>query len=96
MAEVRVTIQLDRETLASVDKDAARASKPRSEVLRQAIESRYPNRGPVSEAERRRRLRIIDEYTKQPPTRTQAEADRELREIRASRRLGWSRPSDFK
>jgi metal-responsive CopG/Arc/MetJ family transcriptional regulator len=52
MARVRITIQLDRATLASVDKDAARLSKRRSEVLRQAIESRYPDRRPVSEAER--------------------------------------------
>jgi|HubBroStandDraft_1064217.scaffolds.fasta_scaffold157778_3 predicted transcriptional regulator len=96
MAKVKVTIQLDRATLASVDKDAARVSKPRSVVLRQAIESSYPNRGPLSKAERLRRLRIIDEIMKRPPTRSQAEVDRELREIRASRRRGWSRPSDFK
>jgi metal-responsive CopG/Arc/MetJ family transcriptional regulator len=88
MAKVRITIQLDRETLASVDKDAARLSKPRSEVLRQAIESSYPDRGPVSEAERLRRLRIMDEYMKKPPTRSQREVDRELAEIRRARRSG--------
>lgn len=88
MAKVKVTIQLDPETLASVDKDAARASKPRSVVLRRVIESSYPNRGPVSEAERLRRLRIMDEYMKQPPTRSQQEVDREIAEIRRARRSG--------
>jgi hypothetical protein len=88
MAKVKVTIQIDRATLASVDKDAARLSKPRSAVLRQAIESSYPNRGPVSEAERLRRLRIIDEMMKRPPTRSQRDADREIAEIRRARRSG--------
>jgi metal-responsive CopG/Arc/MetJ family transcriptional regulator len=95
MAKVRITIQLDRATLASVDKDAAQLSKSRSEVLRQTIESRYPNRGPLSETERRRMIKIIKEMMSRPPTRTQAEVDRELRELRASRRRGWRRPSDL-
>jgi hypothetical protein len=88
VAKVKVTIQLDRETLESVDKDAARVSKPRSVVLRRAIESSYPSRGAVSEAERQRRLRIMDEYMKQPPTRSQREVDREIAEIRRARRSG--------
>jgi metal-responsive CopG/Arc/MetJ family transcriptional regulator len=94
MAKVRITIQIDEATLASVDKDASRLSKSRSELFRHAAESRYPNRGPVSEAERTRMLRVIDEYMKTPPARSQAEVDRELRQIRASRRVGWRRPSD--
>ena len=40
----------------------------------------------MSEAERLHKIRIIEELMKQPPTRTQAEADREIAEIRRSRR----------
>jgi metal-responsive CopG/Arc/MetJ family transcriptional regulator len=94
MAKVRITIQIDEATLASVDQDAARLSKSRSELLRHTVESRYPNRGPVSEAERLRMIKIVKEMMSRPPTRTQADADRELRELRESRRRGWRRPSD--
>jgi hypothetical protein len=40
----------------------------------------------LSNAERARMLAIIDRMTQEPPTRTAAEVDAELRAIRASRR----------
>jgi len=45
----------------------------------------------LSEAERLRRLRILDEYMATPPTRPQSEVDAELRGIRDARRAGGRR-----
>jgi hypothetical protein len=88
VAKVRITLAIDESTLASVDKAAARLSKPRAEMLRQAIESRYPNTGPISKEERARMLRVLDELMASPPTRPQREVDREIAEIRRARRSG--------
>jgi hypothetical protein len=53
---------------------------------------RYGIRGALhklSDDERARMLAIVDRMTQEPPTRTAAEVDAELRTIRASRRR-WS------
>jgi len=50
--------------------------------------------GKLNDAEKRRILRLVKEIAAQPPTRSQAEVDRELREIRDSRRKGWQRVTD--
>jgi len=39
-------------------------------------------------------LAVIRELTTQPPTRPKADVDRELRDLRRTRRTGWARPSD--
>ena len=91
---VKMTFSLDEATVEALNRTAARLGKTKSEVVREAIR-RYdigPDR--MSEAERLHKVRIIKEFMKQPPTRSQAEADREIAEIRRSRRVGWRRPSD--
>jgi predicted DNA-binding protein len=91
---IKMTFSLDETTVAALNRTAIRLGKTKSEVVREAI-CRYdigPDR--MSDAERLRKLRIIAEIMKQPPTRSQAEVDREIAEIRRSRRVGWRRPSD--
>ena len=88
---VKVTFTLDEETIARLNETAERLSKPKSEVVREAIKG-YRGTSTsdrLSEAERQRMLRALKEYALLPPTRTSAETDRELRELRASRRRGW-------
>lgn len=91
---VKITATLDAESAASLNRTAARLRKPKSHVLREAILAYEAKSDRLSESERRRFLRIAHEIMKQPPTRPQAEVDRELRELRRSRRRGWTRPSD--
>ena len=86
---VKVTFTLDEETITRLNDTARRLSKPKSEVVREAIGEYYTKSDRLTEAERTRMLKALKEYALLPPTRTSAETDRELREIRLSRRTGW-------
>jgi predicted DNA-binding protein len=85
---VKVTFTLDEETIDSLSRTAARLAKPKSEIVREAIRQFEANSDRVSEAERLRRLRILDEIMAKPPTRPQHEVDLEIAEIRRARRHG--------
>ena len=45
----------------------------------------------LDDAERVRRLQVLDKLAAKPRTRAQAYVDKELRLIRISRRVGWRR-----
>ena len=91
---VKVTFTLDEETVRRLRKIADRTKKPQSLVVREAVAHYAARDEKMSDEERDRMLRILDEVMKQPPTRSAEDVDRELREIRVSRRRGWQRPSD--
>jgi hypothetical protein len=59
--------------------------------VREAIREYGARAGRLGEDERRRMLRSIDAVLAQPPTRTRAAVDRELRDVRAARRRGGRR-----
>jgi predicted transcriptional regulator len=86
---VKVTFTLDEQTIARLNETAQRLSKPKSEVVREAIEDYHVKSDRLSEAERQRLLKVAREYALLPPTRPSVERDRELRELRISRRRGW-------
>jgi hypothetical protein len=83
----KVTFTVDDETVRTLRTIAARLGKPQSMVVREAV-AEY---GRLTEAERRRMLRVIDDMMKRPPDRTAAEVARELRRIRQARRHGGRR-----
>jgi predicted transcriptional regulator len=85
---VKVTFTLDEATIDRLNRTAARLSKPKSEVVREAIHDYYAKSDRLSEAESQRMLKVLDEMMKRPPTRSQADVDEELREIRRARRSG--------
>jgi predicted DNA-binding protein len=93
---VKMTFTLDEETVNRLNLTARRLVKPKSEVVREAIREYEARSDRLSEAERVRAVRILKDLMKQPQTRSQADADREQREIRESRRRGWGRPSDHR
>jgi len=93
---LRITVSFDEATAQALTRTAVRLGKSKSEVVREAIRKYDIGPDRMSEAERLRKLRVIEEMMKQPPTRSQAEVDREIAEIRRSRRVGWRRPSDDK
>lgn len=88
MATVKVTFTLDEATVGRLNETARRLAKPKSEVVREAIREFHVKSDRLSEAERQRLLRIMKRILAEPPTRTQAEVDRELRELRRARRSG--------
>ena len=88
---VKMTFTLDDATVDALRKAADRLAKPQSAVVREAIREYGARAGRLSEDERQRMLRTIDTFLSQPPSRTAAAVDRELRGIRRTRRAGGRR-----
>lgn len=88
---VKVTFTLDEETITRLNDTARRLSKPKSEVVREAIGEYYTKSDRLTEAERIRMLKALKEYALLPKAGTQEEADREIQEIRTARRSGGRR-----
>lgn len=88
MATVKVTFTLDTETVTRLQQASDRLSMPKSQVIREAVQEYYQHLGRLSESERARMARVLKEVMAQPPSRTAAEVDRELRSIRQARRSG--------
>lgn len=91
---VKVTFTLDEETVRTLRKVAERTRKPQSLVVREAVAHYATREDKLTDEEREHKLRILRELGSQLPTRPQSEVDRELRELRRSRRTGWVRPWD--
>lgn len=87
---VKVTFTLDDQTVERLRRTASRLGKPRSYVVREAVREYEMRSTKLSDEERERMLATVDRIVQEPPTRTAAEVDTELAEIRASRRR-WGR-----
>jgi predicted transcriptional regulator len=88
---VKVTFTLDDETVAALRQASERLAKPQSMIVREAIREYGARAGRLAEDERQRMLRAIDAVIAQPPARTAAAVDRELRAVRVARRRGGRR-----
>lgn len=88
-----MTFSLDEATAARLDHTAAALRKPKSAVVREAILDYAERVGRLTETERLRLLGVFDQVVTQIPTRPADEVDRELAELRRSRRLGGRRRS---
>ena len=91
MATTKVTFTFDPATIARLNDAAQRLSKPKSEIVREAIHSYHARMDKLSEEEKQRMLRALDEFAKRPPTRPQSEVVAELKELRRARRQGGRR-----
>jgi hypothetical protein len=89
----KVTYTLDDETVAAIRRVATRSNRPQSAIVRAAVAA-YGDGDRLPESDRRRMLTALRAYQAAMPTRSMAAVEKELREIRASRRIGWQRPSD--
>jgi predicted transcriptional regulator len=87
---VKVTFTLDDQTVERLRRTASRLAKPQSYVVREAVREYEARSLKLSDEERARMLGIVDRMLQEPPTRTAAEVDAELGDIRASRRR-WGR-----
>lgn len=83
-----MTFTFDPPTVARINRIAARQSKAKSEVVRDAIREYDARTGRLSEVERIRMLRIIDEIATRPPSRGQPAVGREIAAIRRARHSG--------
>lgn len=84
----KVTFTLDSATINRLNDAATRLSKAKSEVVREAIAEYHERIGRVSESERRRRVRIYEEFLRRTPLRPESEMAAELKAIRDARRSG--------
>jgi hypothetical protein len=91
MATVKVTFTLDEATIARLRQAAERLAKPKSEVVRDAIHDFSERVGRLSERERLRMLRVLNEIASRGPSRPLKEVEDELKRIRAARRRGGRR-----
>jgi predicted transcriptional regulator len=88
----KLTFSLDETSVQTLRRVAERSRKPQSLIVREAI-AQYAARDEVLPAEERDRLLAVLQRIKQrPATRPPSAVRAELREIRRSRRAGWSRP----
>jgi predicted transcriptional regulator len=88
---VKVTFTLDDRTVSRLRQAAARANKPQSQVVREAVNDYADRVGRLSEAERVRTLATLDAIVRKKATRSPADVDRELQSIRTARRGGGRR-----
>ena len=88
MGSRKVTYTIDAATVARLEEAAKRLGKPKSQVVREAINDYAARIGRLSERERLRMLRTFDEVVERIPERPASEVDDELANIRAARRAG--------
>lgn len=88
MATTKATFTLDPEAVAKLAQTAERLGRSKSEVVREAIVDYSQRTDRLGERERRRMLEIFDQRVARIPSRTAAEVDRELADLREARRFG--------
>jgi len=88
---VKVTFTLDDETVTRLRQSASRLNKPQSQIVREAVHDYADRVGRLSERERVQMLSTLDAIVSRKPTRQPAAVARELRDIRAARRVGGRR-----
>jgi hypothetical protein len=82
---VKVTFTVDRRTAERIDTTARRLGIPKSGVIREAVAEYAARAGRLSESERLRLLKALDEIMSRRPTRPQREVERELATLRRAR-----------
>ncbi len=90
---IKVTFTLDDDTVAYLDRTAARLAKAKSQVVREAIRLYGEQTGRLTEEERVRRLALFDQVTAAIPDRSRSDVEAELAEVRRARRGGGRRAS---
>jgi len=88
---IKVTFTLDDDTVAYLDRTAAKLGMPKSRVVREAIRVYGEHMERLTEEERDRLLRVFDEVTSRIPDRPRAEVETELENARTARRGGGRR-----
>ena len=80
-----MTFTLDQRTAERIDTTARRLGIPKSGVIREAVAEYAARAGRLSEAERLRLLKTLDDIMARRPTRPQREVEKELAGLRQAR-----------
>jgi hypothetical protein len=90
----KVTYTLDDETVKRVRRMAQRQGKPQSQIVREAVAQYEGREDKLTSEEKERLLAILRELGPTLPDRSPDDVERELKQLRESRRTGWQRPWD--
>lgn len=82
-----MTFTLDEATVATLKRTAERRRKPQSWVVREAVAEYGAKEDRLTPDEKSQMLAALERFRRVPITGTQADVDREIAEIRRSRRL---------
>ena len=85
---IKMTFTLDEDAVRQLERAADRLSMPKSHVVREALRVYGEELGRLSEEERQNMLGIFDDVVPCIPDRPREEVERELAEVRGSRRGG--------
>lgn len=88
---VKVTFTVDEATARTLKATAERLNKPQSLVVREAVAEYAARSEQLSETERRRLLRVVDDLASTPTTGARTGVAREIDAIRSARRRGGRR-----
>jgi hypothetical protein len=88
---VKMTFTFDEVTVEILRRTSARLKKPNSVVVREAIQNYAESADRLSDDERRHMVRLLDRIVVSPTNRTGVAVDKEIRDIRATRRRGGRR-----
>jgi hypothetical protein len=88
---LKATFTFDEITMRHLTNASVQLKKPKSEIVRDAINQYHSRLDRLTDEEIATKLRIIDELGPLITPRPRAEIDRELREIRRARRHGGRR-----
>jgi len=92
--ERELTLTLDDETIEQIERLARLLHKTTGQIVEAAMQHLQPTPRPLSDEERQRRLKALDEMRKQPSPKTAEDVQREIDEIRAARHGGRETPVD--
>ncbi|KPK61437.1 MAG: hypothetical protein AMS21_09220 [Gemmatimonas sp. SG8_38_2] len=91
MASTKVTFTFDEQTVARIERTAARLGISKSQMVREAVQEYAARVGRLSEEERLRMLAVFDDVLAQIPDRPVEDVERELDAVRKARRKGGRR-----
>lgn len=84
----KVTFTLDEETIERLQSASDQLRKPKSEVVREAIDAFHERVGRLSDTEKQRLLRVIRDLAPAIPQRPLSEVTKEIEDVRTARRAG--------
>ena len=89
----KVTFSVDDATVRTLRETAERLGKPQSLIIREAVAEYAARAGELTESERKRMLKIVDQMIGDVPARPRTAVAAEVREIRRARHQSARRRS---
>ena len=87
----KATFTFDDSTIRRLADASARLARPKSQIVRDAINEYHSRLDRLSDSERESMLRAFDKLAPTIPARSRADVNRELREVRRARKAAGTR-----